>query len=453
MTESIKAACNTFTLFSASNSACIRSQRSTGRCNLSSQWPTGYKVLCAGASEYICCLYPYCDWEVDANPSPSPSGDEKCLTRSGYEGFEGNRSSQVTEDTCKVFTAFCNWGVDPEAIPTPVEETYDDNIQNRNEAGSLVVTVSKIKMEPGVDSGALCAPCPTPVTCDDKIQNQDEETTCDDGIQNQNEEGTDCDGVCDAYAPLSSCIDAVMIDDEDVDCGGPCALCPTTQEILETWSDGIQNRHEEGTDCGGACSPCFSCSDGVQNGNEEVLVVAMENKTVTKKVFTAVVLVAEETMEAYATCDNGIVNGDEDGIDCGGICGPCFNCNHGLQNVDCNHGLQNVDEESMVELHHIDIFQHYSVVVFKFGNFFVKYYSVNSSVAITNLINSKAVDETDVDCGDSCHLRSSCSDGIQNQEEEGTDCGCTDGIQHDDEEVIDCCGPCAPCSTTRAQRF
>eukprot|EP00121_Abeoforma_whisleri_P016149 Awhi_evm1s14831 len=43
----------------------------------------------------------------------------------------------------------------------------------------------------------------------------------------------------------------------------------------------------------------------------------------------------KETMEAYATCDDGILNGYEEGTtDCGGICGPCFNCNDGMQNGD-----------------------------------------------------------------------------------------------------------------------
>jgi len=54
---------------------------------------------------------------------------------------------------------------------------------------------------------------------------------------------------------------------------------------------------------------------------------------------------------------------------------------------------------------------------------------------------------------------SSCSDGIQNGNEEGIDCGgscanacdaaptCTDGIQNGDEEGVDCGGSCDPCST------
>eukprot|EP00494_Astrolonche_serrata_P030651 UN30919 len=47
--------------------------------------------------------------------------------------------------------------------------------------------------------------------------------TCDDGIQNQDEEG--------------------------VDCGGVCPAC-------ETCTDGVQNQDEEGVDCGGVCPVC-----------------------------------------------------------------------------------------------------------------------------------------------------------------------------------------------------
>lgn len=35
-----------------------------------------------------------------------------------------------------------------------------------------------------------------------------------------------------------------------------------------TCEDGIQNGDEEGIDCGGSCAPCPTCEDGIQNGNE-----------------------------------------------------------------------------------------------------------------------------------------------------------------------------------------
>ena len=67
------------------------------------------------------------------------------------------------------------------------------------------------------------------------------------------------------------------------------------------------------------------------------------------------------------TCDDGIQNGDETGVDCGGtVCPPCNTCNDGIQNGD----------------------------------------------------------EEGVDCGGSCpNVCPTCDDGIQNGDEEGVDCG------------------------------
>ncbi len=61
--------------------------------------------------------------------------------------------------------------------------------------------------------------------------------------------------------------------------------------------------------------------------------------------------------------------------------------------------------------------------------------------------------ETGIDCGGPCAPCVTCSDGIQNQGEEGIDCGgpcpacasCSDGIQNQGETGVDCGGPCAPC--------
>jgi len=63
--------------------------------------------------------------------------------------------------------------------------------------------------------------------------------------------------------------------------------------------------------------------------------------------------------------------------------------------------------------------------------------------------------ETGIDCGGPCAPCLTCDDGIQNQGETGVDCGgpctpcltCDDGIQNQGETGIDCGGPCAPCNT------
>lgn len=105
-------------------------------------------------------------------------------------------------------------------------------------------------------------------------------------------------------------------------------------------------------------------------------------------------------------CRDGIQNGDETGVDCGGSCRPC------VEGIHCGNGI-------------------------------------------------KDGDETGVDCGGSCEpcLIDSrhCSNGIQDADETGVDCGgadcepciifgaCNNGIQDGLETGVDCGGFCPPC--------
>src|SRR3569832_642419 len=50
--------------------------------------------------------------------------------------------------------------------------------------------------------------------------------------------------------------------------------------------------------------------------------------------------------ESGATCSDGIKNGDETGVDCGGSCVPCPTCNEGIKNgdetgIDCGGSCPN----------------------------------------------------------------------------------------------------------------
>ena len=69
--------------------------------------------------------------------------------------------------------------------------------------------------------------------------------------------------------------------------------------------------------------------------------------------------------ETRSDCSNGIKDGNEDGVDCGGSCRRCATCDDGIQNQN----------------------------------------------------------ETGIDCGGTCRPCASCSDGIKNQNETGIDCG------------------------------
>ncbi len=117
----------------------------------------------------------------------------------------------------------------------------------------------------------------------------------------------------------------------------------------------------------------------------------------------------DRTLEEFfldtASCIDNIQNGNEEGVDCGGLCpAPCP--------TSCSDNIQNGDE-------------------------------------------------TGIDCGgSSCTACSTCSDNIQNGDEEGIDCGescstacitCSDNIQNGDEEGVDCGG--AICESCPDQKY
>lgn len=74
----------------------------------------------------------------------------------------------------------------------------------------------------------------------------------------------------------------------------------------------------------------------------------------------------------------------------------------------------------------------------------------------TEFCDNELDDDCDGSVNEGCIVNVSCSDGIQNQDEEGVDCGgscenecasCSDGIQNQGETGIDCGGPCNVCET------
>ncbi len=111
----------------------------------------------------------------------------------------------------------------------------------------------------------------------------------------------------------ASCSDGIKNQGETgLDCGGPCAACPTC-------NDGIQNQSETGVDCGGPCAACASCNDGVKNGAETGVDCG-------------------GSCAACPTCNDGIQNQGETGLDCGGPCNPCGNLCHPIGYNSCPSG-------------------------------------------------------------------------------------------------------------------
>ena len=210
------------------------------------------------------------------------------------------------------------------------------------------------------------------------------------------------------------------------------------------------------------------------------------------------------------TCDDGLQNGDEEGIDCGGSnCEPCI-CEGVEVTMTLNfdnypsetswqitgggtvfasggtYGSQpqmstlNITECLPEGCYTVTVFDSYGdglccsygegsyFVTDEYGNELASGASFSSSssgnfcVTIDNGPNPTCDDgilngdETGVDCGGSCAACATCDDGILNGDETGVDCGgscaacatCDDGILNGDETGIDCGGPdCEPCQT------
>ena len=268
-------------------------------------------------------------------------------------------------------------------------------------------------------TGNCLAPCAAP--------------TCTDGFQNGDEEGVDCGGSCPNACP--TCTDGIQNGDETgVDCGGSnCNPCPCLDNTV-TLTINLDNYPEEtrweirnntnsivasggtyGSQPDGsqvvenACliDGCYdfiiydSYGDGIccsYGTGDYTLTDGNGNTLASGGAFGS----SETTNFCVVTgsgptCTDGIQNGNETGVDCGGPdCPACPTCSDGVQN----------------------------------GN------------------------ETGVDCGGpDCPACPTCTDGIQNGDETGVDCGgpdcpacptCTDGIQNGDETGVDCGGPDCP---------
>ncbi len=275
------------------------------------------------------------------------------------------------------------FGIDCGGPNCPPCSTCDDGIMNAHwvfspnlsqaDLGRIDVgqdlngTLYLLVMESGIDCGFPCAAfCPP--TCDDGIQNGDEQgvdcgglgcpfpcppPSCFDGIWNGNETGIDCGApeciLLGIICPDPTCSDSIMnthielntllpqgyvvVVEDGIDCdNNPLTACPDCP--IPTCFDGIMNQGETGIDCGGpcptACDPVPNCNDGVQNGDE----IGVD--------------CGGPACPPCPTCDDEIKNGPELEIDCVDYpisaypCPQCISCHDGILNeeneeldVDC----------------------------------------------------------------------------------------------------------------------
>ena len=149
---------------------------------------------------------------------------------------------------------------------------------------------------------------------------------CYDGILNNGEYLVDCGGA--NCPPCDHCIDGIWqpeLGETCLDCGGECGEC-------EPCHNCIQDGDEVGIDCGGSCNILCEdlCDDGLLNGTEEEIDCG------------------GAFCDPCPTCTDMQLNGSEIGIDCGGPeCPPCSesnNCTNGIMEgnelwIDCGSAI------------------------------------------------------------------------------------------------------------------
>ena len=204
--------------------------------------------------------------------------------------------------------------------------------------------------------------------------------TCSDGIQNQGETGVDCGGPCPACSSDPTCSDGIQNQGETgVDCGGPCQACPTGTKV-EAESGSVLGTARVYDDPAASGGQGFAYLDEVGNGFSldgtpsaqtiEVIYASQNTGTISilvngadggnitfnstnswvenySTVSHTVSIPANSSIDiinqsgdvamnvdyinfigipADPTCTDGIKNGNETGIDCGGPdCEPCPN--------------------------------------------------------------------------------------------------------------------------------
>jgi hypothetical protein len=277
------------------------------------------------------CSWPSCgDGVQNGNETDVDCGGATCTPCS--DGLACQAPSDCASMVCNSSTHQC------------VPASCADNVKNGNETDQDC-------------GGPLCQPCPdakhcgVPSDCASHVCNATQHLcsapTCSDGFHNGNESDVDCGGPCpvgcsdqaacrtgsdcrsgDCHLGLCRCGDGARNGDEtDVDCGGQCGPCveglacllpgDCTSHVCDTanhtcsWpscGDGVQNGNETDVDCGGAtCTPCVEGLACLLPGDCTSHVCGTANHTCT-----------------WPSCSDGVQNGNETDIDCGG--GSCSSC-------------------------------------------------------------------------------------------------------------------------------
>ena len=173
---------------------------------------------------------------------------------------------------------------------------------------TLATTSASATQGSGSESGASASMSATESATDTGVG-----PSCSNGVQDGDETDVDCGGACGSTCEVgegclagSDCISQLCE-------GGACAPDPAC-------SDGVLGGSESDVDCGGSCGP--TCEVGELCNDDADCASAFCDE-------------ATDTCQIPA-CDDGVQNGDETDVDCGGSCGPtCENGEDCAVNGDC----------------------------------------------------------------------------------------------------------------------
>ncbi len=341
---------------------------------------------------YLTCQVPSCSDQIQngAEPYPDCGGPCSTLCTPGLPCF-------VSADCT---TAFCPGN------HTCTYPSCPDGVKNGNETG----------VDCGQRSGCgLCSQgsgCGNSSDCSEGFCNLNAQSSafhtcvspgCNDGIKNGNETDIDCGGSnCGNCQGNRTC-------GENGDCVSN--FCHPVSKTCKSpnCSDGYLNGNESDKDCGGSCNDCLI--DDICRVNADCQSGYCAPPTTSG---------GSKTCE-YATCTDGIKNGNEIDVDCGGTCTKCGDNKACTVNSDCLSG----------------------------------YCGTNHKCKTPGCNDGELDgDETDIDCGGSdcdpcrkgetCEVDVDCESGhcdVSRRKCDDVD-KCTNGRQDPAESDADCGGPC-----------
>ncbi|MDB4935038.1 MAG: hypothetical protein JWP87_2010 [Labilithrix sp.] len=288
-------------------------------------------VDCGGTCSTKCAVTKTCAVNGDCASGKCDSATKKCvapgcadLVKNGNETDIdcGGTCATKCGDTkgCAAGTD-CTSGLCDNATHTCTVAGCNDGVLNGNETsidcGGSCST--KCAVGGGCAVGSDCAS----LSCDGATS-KCVAATCNDGIKNANETDTDCGGGC---APTTKCADTKSCA-AGTDCTSGVCDPGTNTCSAAACTDTVQNADETDTDCGGSCAPTYKCADTKKCG-------------VPADCVSGVCDAATLTCTAPA-CNDNVFNGTETDVDCGGSCAPANKCADAkgcAAGTDCTSGV------------------------------------------------------------------------------------------------------------------